>query len=283
MGMTSVEHSAVEDRHGREWRKVPWLLRRPCEYVLYVGLVLLFVVGAIVYLPVSLVLKAVLPRRSSAGIGRRILSLLFRFWCWAGQTSGLIHWDLDELEEIAEEGRIILLANHPSQIDALLLVSRLPLSACVMKASLARNPLLGVGASLAGYLQNRSSSGLVKEGVKVLSRGGQILVFPEGTRSRQGALGEFKSGFALIAARADCMVQTLSISMAPIVLGKGTSVLRAPCFPLEVRVRLGHRFPPPSRDGIRAYVESVRAYYLEAREFVERGETSLAPPPEGGR
>jgi len=283
MGMTNLERSAGNDGLGREWKKVPWLLRRPCEYALYLGLVLLFVVGALLYLPASLFLKVVLPGGSSAGIGRRILSSLFRFWCWAGQGSGLIRWDLDQLDKIAEEGGIILLANHPSQIDALLLVSRLPLAACVMKASLARNPLLGAGASLAGYLKNRSPSGLVKEGVRVLSTGGQILIFPEGTRSRQATLGEFRSGFALIAARADCRVQTISISMAPVVLGKGTSVLRAPCFPLEVRVRLGHRFPPPAKDGIRDFVESVRAYYLKAQEPVDCGEASLAAPTEGGR
>jgi hypothetical protein len=55
-------------------------------------------------------------------------------------------------------------------LDAVMLVARLPRSACVMKASLMRNPFLGAGARLARYIRNDSTYGMVRLAVADLRR-----------------------------------------------------------------------------------------------------------------
>ena len=63
---------------------------------------------------------------------------------WAlARASGLLQMDADALKPLAQERGLLIVANHPSLLDALMLVAVLPRSACVMKASLMRNPLLG--------------------------------------------------------------------------------------------------------------------------------------------
>ena len=96
------------------------------------------------------------------------------FW-HASRFSGLLQMDASAIAVLANEPGLIIVANHPSMLDAVMLVSELPRCACVMKASLARNPFLGAGASLARYIRNDSSLGLVRLAVDDLKAGGQQL------------------------------------------------------------------------------------------------------------
>ena len=59
-------------------------------------------------------------------------------------------------------GGLILVANHPSMLDALILFARLPSGVCIMKADLMRNPFLGTGAQLARYIRNDSTRGMIR-------------------------------------------------------------------------------------------------------------------------
>jgi 1-acyl-sn-glycerol-3-phosphate acyltransferase len=68
-------------------------------------------------------------------------------------------------------------------LDAVLVVSRLPDAVCVMKHSLLGNFLLGPAARLAHYVRNDSLLRLVKTAEEQLRDGGQLLLFPEGTRT----------------------------------------------------------------------------------------------------
>ena len=84
-------------------------------------------------------------------------------------------------------------------LDALLLVARLPRSACIMKADLMRNIFLGAGARLARYIRNDSARTMVRLAVDDLRDGGQLVIFPEGTRTVEPPLNRFRPGVTLIA------------------------------------------------------------------------------------
>jgi 1-acyl-sn-glycerol-3-phosphate acyltransferase len=103
------------------------------------------------------------------------------------------------LDILRGEPSIVIAPNHPSLLDAVLVISRLPKVVCIMKAKIWDNPLLGAGARLSGYIRNDSPVSMIKLAAKELEAGHQLLVFPEGTRTVNKPINPFKGGFAVIA------------------------------------------------------------------------------------
>jgi 1-acyl-sn-glycerol-3-phosphate acyltransferase len=85
----------------------------------------------------------------------------------------------------------------------------------------------------------------VKESVAHLEQGCLLLLFPEGTRSRQSPINPLVGSVGLIAKHAAVPVQTLIIETDSPFLSKGWPLFKRPSLPIVYRVRLGKRFPPP--------------------------------------
>ncbi len=148
------------------------------------------------------------------------------------------------LDALRDERGLIIVANHPSMLDAVMLVARLPRSACIMKAGLMRNPLLGPGARLARYIRNDSTRGMIRCAVDDLRQGGQLVMFPEGTRTTRQPVNPFHASFTLIARRADAPIQAVFIDTDSPYLGKGWPLWRLPPLPIRFSVRMGQRYAP---------------------------------------
>ncbi len=207
----------------------------------------------------ALVLHRVLPPQRGRDVGRAAIALIYRvFWKLASRV-GLMRLDLRALDPLRDERGLIVVANHPSLLDALLLVSRLPRSACIMKAELMRNVFLGAGARLARYIRNDSPRTLVRRAVDDLKAGGQLVVFPEGTRTTQPPIGPFRPGVTLIAKRAQVPIQTVFIDTDSPYLRKGWPLWRLPPLPIVFTVRLGERFAPREDDD--ALLADLARYY----------------------
>ena len=165
----------------------------------------------------------------------------------------------DRLDSLRDEPGLIVVANHPSMLDAVMLMARLPRSACIMKASLMRNPLLGPGARLARYIRNDSAYGMIQCAVLDLRAGGQLVMFPEGTRTTRSPLNPFHASFTLIARRAGVPIQAVFIDTDSPYLGKGWPLWRLPPLPILFSVRMGRRFAP--QDDHLALMAQIEAYY----------------------
>lgn len=165
--------------------------------------------------------------------------LYFAFTSWLGLT----RFELDELDALNGQPSLILAANHPTFLDAVFLISRLKNAGCIMKSDVVDNPFLGAGARLAGFIRNDSPRNMVRQSIGDLRQGSHLLVFPEGTRTIDRPINDFKSGFALIAKGAQVPVQTVFIENSSPFLTKGWPIHhRPPSFPMVYRVRLGQRF-----------------------------------------
>jgi 1-acyl-sn-glycerol-3-phosphate acyltransferase len=196
--------------------------------------------------------------------GQKLIHALFGFFVGYLRTFGLVELDAGELAGLRDARGLIVVANHPGLLDAVLVVSQMPQAVCLMKGSLARNIILSGTARLAGYIRNESSVGLVKKCEERLQEGTNLLVFPEGTRTVNGKLLPFKMGFALAATLTRAPVQTIIITVEGGCLGKGRPLFEKPSFPIQYSLRLGPRFEPEREGDAKNFGAAVENYFKEA-------------------
>jgi len=159
---------------------------------------------------------------------RAVIRRLFELWVWWFNTSDVVRIRWRGFEEPLAGGTIFV-ANHPTLIDAPILLARLPDTICIFKPALMRNPAIGPPAIMAGYVAGEPGVDLVREIAEKVALGRSLLVFPEGTRTDPGlVLGSFKPGFALIAARARASVQLVVIRSTPELVTRGRPWWLAP-------------------------------------------------------
>jgi 1-acyl-sn-glycerol-3-phosphate acyltransferase len=129
-------------------------------------------------------------------IGRALCRFLI-FFIW--------RWRVEGLENFPAEGPVIVVANHVSYWDPVLIGSALPRQVFFMaKKELFSLPLLGISLKSWGMFpvdRSRSDRGAIKRALELLKQGQVIGVFPEGTRSKSGSLLPFSTGAAYFATR----------------------------------------------------------------------------------
>ncbi len=227
----------------------------------YFGLAAFGVMG-LAWTPPALLLGALLPPRAARAVGRAVVRVGFHGYLGMLRGVGACHFELRDLDALRGQGPMILAPNHPSLIDAVLVLSRLRDPACVLKSSLLSNPVLGAGARLAGYIPNDNLRHMIDRAVAELREGRCLLLFPEGTRSSAHPVGPIRGVVGLIARQAGVPVQTLLIESDSSFLSKRWVPGEVPRLPIHYRVRLGRRFDPPS--SAQDFVQELDAYFREA-------------------
>ena len=214
---------------------------------------------------VALLLYPLLSRVNGTVVGRAAISSVYRgFWTCA-QWLGLMRIEATALDVLDRDAGLIIAANHPSMLDAMLVVARVPRGICIMRASLMRNPFLGAGARLARYIRNDPPRGMIRSAVANLKAGGQLVLFPEGTRTITLPVNPFRPGITLMAHMAQVPIQTVIIETTSPYLGKGWPIWRTPAFPVVFSARLGARFAPEAdHQGLLKRLEAYFATELSA-------------------
>ena len=119
-------------------------------------------------------------------------------------------------ENVPRKGGVLLLSNHQSYLDPMLVSCSLRRRCCFMATdTLFRNPLLGATLRMLGAFQVRlGTASNVRLGIQKLATGSVLLVFPEGTRTYDGHLLPFRRGFRFLAARSRVPIVPLAIEGA---------------------------------------------------------------------
>ena len=223
----------------------------------------------LLWLPFAMLLYPLLPRRLGRQLGRQTISLGFRAYLRLLQAVCGCRFDFSAIEQLRHEGPLIIAANHPSLLDAVILISRLPNAVCVMKASLMNNPLFGSAARLARYVRNDGILQIIARSCDALHEGGHLVLFPEGSRTVHFPVDPLPPTLGMIARRAGVPVQTVLLDFSTAYLGKAWPLLRPPELPLVVSARLGPRLDPPTDHD---------AFTAELEAFFRREVRSPAPP-----
>jgi len=231
------------------------------EYLVFYLGYLYFGAGCALGSAVCAMLHPLLPEAFGTRLGRRMTGWHFRAFLALLQASRLVRLDLSALDRLRGERSIIIAPNHPGLLDAVLIISRLPQTACIMKAAIWDSFFLGGGARLSRYIRNDSAVNMVRSSIRELRAGHPLLIFPEGTRTVGQAVNDFKGGFALMAKKSGAEVQTVFIETTSAFLNKGWPPLKKPAFPLIYRARLGERVRVGA--DVRAFVEDLERYYRQ--------------------
>ncbi len=104
------------------------------------------------------------------------------------------------IENLPKEGSMLFVSNHQSNFDILLLLSYLPIpKGFVAKVELEKFPFVSqwmkrIHCLFMDRSDMKQSAQIIIDGIKQLKNGINMVIFPEGTRSKTGELGEFKAG-----------------------------------------------------------------------------------------
>ena len=241
--------------------KVFGALRLAYEYAVFYGLWSVFGLSSLLWSLPAAILYPLLPKKIGETLGQFMIMAGFRYFVGAMKVTGIVKCDLTDLDRLRNETSVVIAPNHPSLLDAVLIISRLPNVVCIAKPEIWDNWFLGAGARLAGFIRNDAPVRLIKRAAERTHAGRHLLIFPEGTRTLSGPVNRFKGGFALIAKKAAVPIQTVFIESNSQFLGKSWPLLKKPRFPLLYRVRLGRRFDVG--DDVQTFIADLEDYYRD--------------------
>ncbi len=183
----------------------------------YLLAVLTYIVGSTIALVISIFVKN----------KHRPFQIAARLWSkFLASISG-IKITVSGLENIDKDKPYIIAANHQGAVDIILALAYLPVFfRFAIKKELFKIPIFGWYLKKAGYFSvDRkiilSTFKLIQTIKDITKDGDSVLIFPEGTRSKTGELGEFKRG-SLLAAKGTIPVVPVAISGSFNIMPRGT-------------------------------------------------------------
>jgi 1-acyl-sn-glycerol-3-phosphate acyltransferase len=202
--------------------------------------------------------------------GDRISSGIMRLWGRGFIRIGRWNVRVEGLSNLPAGGAI-LAANHQSLVDIPLFLAALPRDVRFLaKRELGRIPLFGYAMEKAGNLfidreDPRDAVHLIREATSRIERGQMVVIFPEGTRSRDGTVGGFKPGAFILARKTGAPLLPVLLDGGHKALPRGALLFR----PADLVVRV---LPPVTADDGRCLSRDEMAYETRKRILSARGQ-----------
>jgi len=195
---------------------------------------------------------------------RRRIALHLYSCCWASfyiYANPLWRARIEGRERLPWRGAAVLVANHLSLVDILVLYGLYRPFKWVSKAEIFKVPVVGWNMALNDYVRltrgDRESIRSMMDHCRAhLARGAPVLIFPEGTRSRTGALQPFKDGAFRLAFEAKVPVIPIALRGTYETLPKHGLALRQR---MDARVQVLPPIDPAGFQSVEALREAVRA------------------------
>lgn len=151
-----------------------------------------------------------LRRKDFGVVARAYVSHTFRVFLG---FLNLLHVSIRKVENEDDYRNIhskIIIANHPSLLDFVYIMSLVPNSTCIVRGGLTKTPLRGVIKQ--AYITNTTTfEDMCVECKKLTDMGCNVIIFPEGTRTPRHGKNNYKKGAARIALYCGCDVQPIFI------------------------------------------------------------------------
>jgi len=160
---------------------------------------------------------------------RHLLSKVFAIYLFFLHISGLLTHEFKGLERLNQPGQLVI-ANHPSLLDVVFLISLVKRANCVIKQGVRENLFTFIPSKIAGYITNADKNMMAKC-KESLVRGDTLIIFPEGTRTTPGQPLKLMRGVANIAIASQKNITPVLIRCAPPTLIKGQKWYDIPATP----------------------------------------------------
>ena len=218
------------DRLERGWRV---LATGACFTVFGLGSLLL---GVLVFPLLNAVVRR--PERR-APLARGVIRATFRCFVWLMRTTRVLTVEVVGVERLQGGGRLIL-ANHPTLIDVVLLMALVERGDCVVKGALSRNPVTRGPVRAAGFVFNDDGGEeLLADCLRSLRTGNNLIIFPEGTRSSRTEPMRLQRGAARVAVHGALDITPVRIRCTPSTLAKGEKWYQVPARRAHIRIAVG--------------------------------------------
>lgn len=163
------------------------------------------------------------------------LSLVSRLWyraCWwvcYALVTALFRFRWTGAGHVPQTGPVLLVSNHQSHLDPVLAGVACPRQIMALaRRSLFVGPFGWLIRSIGALPIDLEGSGLggLRTSLQALKQGATLLVFPEGTRSADGRLGQFLPGFCALARRSGATIVPVAILGSSAALPRGSALIR---------------------------------------------------------
>ena len=201
---------------------------------------------------------------------QRLNNLYYRSFLWIvrAMVPGLKIRVQDAVTSIRSS---VIVCNHLSYLDPILLISLFPKHKTIVKNIFFKIPVFSSLMKTSGYIPasfgSMASSGIIENMERMgdyLSSGGNLFIFPEGTRSRDGKIGRFNDGAFKIARRFGAPIKVLQIKNTNNLFKPGELLFNT-CHQNTIEVRLIEDLNPDYKSdtfSMSGLVDQVRALYL---------------------
>ena len=150
---------------------------------------------------------------------RRLVASVWALFIRYLSITGVIAVRYHGFERLGRPGQLILV-NHPSLLDVVFMLAKVPVLNCIVKNDLLRNPVMKSSILACGFLPNDESLQVVEDADAILRSGQSMLIFPEGTRTGWDNKICFNRGAVSIGLRSASVITPVVIVMNPPALKK---------------------------------------------------------------
>ena len=166
----------------------------------------------------------------------------WRFFIWMIVSLRFMDFDSQGEEILRGDCGTLIVANHPSLLDIVLIISMTERAQCVVKKGVWNNPFMRGVIKATNYIPNLGDSEhTMRECVAALKAGNNLVIFPEGSRTVPGSPVRLQRGFANIAIRAGAPIRLVTVCCDPPMLRKGEKWYKSPLSRPRYLVRVGER------------------------------------------
>ncbi|MFA0086017.1 lysophospholipid acyltransferase family protein [Vibrio sp. 10N.261.51.F12] len=195
----------------------------------------------------------------------------FHLFCRLMKFTGAIDYKITGAEVLQQDRNCLIVANHPSLIDYVLIASQLKQCDCLVKSAIWTNPFMKHIVQAAGYIPNEAPDDVMDLCEERFDQGNVLLVFPEGTRTTPGIEPKLQRGAAQIAVRTQRDLRVVHITVSPSFLTKEKMWYKVPTikpfFHIEIKGKIE----------VKPFVEQTHSPTLAARHLNRHLAEALFP------
>ena len=175
-------------------------------------------------------------------VAQRIVHFTWKLFVRVIVRLRVIDFEADGEDILRNETGTLVIANHPSLIDVVLIMSLMNRTQCVVKPGVWKNPFMRGVIKATNYIPNLGDpERMIQDCVATLQAGNNLVIFPEGSRTVTGQKTRLQRGFANIAIRAQAPIRLVVVSCSPPMLRKGEKWYQVPLRRGHFRVRVCER------------------------------------------